>query len=169
MKKSLIIMLALISMALSACSSIQEAGRKVWGTSTTYLDPSRCEALSKTYTCAYDDCYDAVLSLSNVVVEQLKNAPKETNQILKGIKTKPSVLIHAGNPFSVFQEDRLRGIIVLMDVPGQVDTTEIGVFFTKYSGTKDVKLEITSLSTMARNKAAQAIFNLLDSKFPVAK
>ncbi|MBF0483674.1 MAG: hypothetical protein HQL25_03100 [Candidatus Omnitrophica bacterium] len=162
MKKILLIGLCVFA---AGCSFVQESGRKVWGTSTEHLSPAHLKALSKVYTCNYDDCYDTVLTLTQVA-QELKLDVKSNNPLLKD-KSDPNKKVYG--PYSVFIDDRLRGIIVFMDVPGQVDTTEVGVFFTKFARTNEIKIQVTSLSTRARDKAAQMIFSLLDKQYTSVK
>ncbi len=64
----------------------------------------------------------------------------------------------------VFQKSRLREFIVLMKVPDVVDTTEVGVFFSSLGG--KTRIDISSLSTPAKENAAGVIFTALAEAFP---
>ncbi len=69
-------------------------------------------------------------------------------------------------PFKLFIKDRSRRLLVVMGVPGSVDSTEVGVFFEP-AGDGQVVLEIASLSSHAAAAAAEIIFTDLERKFPV--
>lgn len=66
--------------------------------------------------------------------------------------------------FNIFQHDRIKGVIVVMGVPGNVDTTEVGLFLTVLSS-NSVKIEVTSKSTSAKKKVAEVVFKELASRF----
>ena len=55
-------------------------------------------------------------------------------------------------------------LIVVMGIEGNVDTTEVGIFFTQPNLTT-VKLEVSSLSSNAKRRVAQVIFDELDLRF----
>ena len=54
--------------------------------------------------------------------------------------------------------------MVAMGIEGNIETTEVGIFFTQPSLTT-VKIEVTSLSSSAKRKTAQLIFDELDLRF----
>ena len=64
----------------------------------------------------------------------------------------------------IFKKDEFKGYMVLMGVKGCVDTTQIGVFFVELSDDK-TRIEISSLSSNAKRKVAQALFHGLDIAF----
>ncbi|MBI5415562.1 MAG: hypothetical protein HZA29_01985, partial [Candidatus Omnitrophica bacterium] len=47
---------------------------------------------------------------------------------------------------------------------GNVDTTEVGIFFDEVSPST-VRVEISSLSSTAKRRVAAAVFNALDKRF----
>ena len=51
-----------------------------------------------------------------------------------------------------------------MGIAGNVETTEVGIFFSQPSLTT-VKLEVSSLSSSAKRLVAQVIFDELDLRF----
>jgi hypothetical protein len=66
-------------------------------------------------------------------------------------------------PFSVFLKDRIKSHMIVMNIPGNIDTTEAGIFFSyTENGTK---IDISSLSTTAKRTVAQAVFGELDKKY----
>ncbi|MFH1359451.1 MAG: hypothetical protein ABIJ41_00245 [Candidatus Omnitrophota bacterium] len=65
---------------------------------------------------------------------------------------------------TVFIQDRKKSMIVLMGIPEVIDTTEIGVFFLGL-GETETKVEISSLSQNAKNKASDLIFMRLAESF----
>lgn len=126
------------------CSQVAETGKSIWGSSTAALEQARVNALRRTYVCALDECFDAVLSLANNE-EALK---PQTEKL-----------------FDVFLKDRRKAHIVVMGIAGNVDTTEIGIFFDDM-GQDTIRIEISSLSSSAKAKAARAVFEELDLRFP---
>lgn len=125
------------------CGSITEVSKTLWGSSVRTLNNQRDEAISKSYVCTFDECFDAVLSLD------------QNNDVLEPQTEKY---------FDVFLKDRIESHIVVMGIPGQVDTTDAGIFFTPY-GTQSYIIEVTSLSTRAKEKVAHAVFAELDLRF----
>ena len=101
MYKKYFLILAVIF--LTGCSRVLDVPSTIWGSSTRALEEARVDALSKTYSCSFRECYQAVL------------------------------LIAKEKEFTVFIKDVPRQEIVLMKIPTSVDTTEVGVFFTELS------------------------------------
>lgn len=126
------------------CSQVAETGKSIWGSSTAALEQARVNALRRTYVCALDECFDAVLSLANNE-EALK---PQTEKL-----------------FDVFLKDRRKAHIVVMGIAGNVDTTEVGIFFDDM-GQDTIRIEISSSSSSAKAKAARAVFEELDLRFP---
>ena len=134
-------------LSLSACASVMEPFKVMWGSSTKALEDARVDALSHTYGCSLDECFNNVLSLAR--------DPKSTTPITKQF-------------FDVFIKDRIKKHIVVFGIKGNVDTTEVGIFFTNIDE-RTVKVEVTSLSTSAKKKVAEAIFTELSLNFPEIK
>ena len=180
-----------ILLALQGCSYapyITEPMKRIWGTSMMRLEKKRQEALKATYACSFDECYDAVLSLGrgkefDELIEpyyyhSLAVEPEGTTTPYRGIvpdvpqailpETQETVSTDKtskpGQIFDVFHKSRTKGYIVFMGTPGSVDTTEVGVFFTR-SRQDEIIIEIASLSTSAKNKAAEIVFAKLDRNF----
>jgi len=57
--------------------------------------------------------------------------------------------------------------MVLIGVPGSVDSTEVGVFFDP-SQEGQIKIDVSSLSSVAKVTAAELIFTELNKKFQTA-
>jgi hypothetical protein len=66
----------------------------------------------------------------------------------------------------IFLQDRVKSLIVLMNVPGCVDTTEVGLFFVTVD-TGKTRVEVSSLSEIAKMNTAEIIFPELAKNFPV--
>lgn len=62
-------------------------------------------------------------------------------------------------------KDPHRRHIVVIGIAGNVNTTEVGIFFDEV-GPSSVKIDITSLSSTAKRKVAKAVFDELDKRFP---
>ncbi len=144
MKQLRYILVLGIAVSFMGCSQAMETGKSVWGSSTAALEQARVNALRRTYVCTMDECFDAVLSLANNE-EALK---PETEKF-----------------FDVFLKDRRKAHIVVMGIAGNVNTTEVGIFFDDM-GQDTIRIEISSLSSSAKTKVARAIFEELDLRFP---
>ena len=66
-----------------------------------------------------------------------------------------------GNNYLIFQKDEVKGYIILMGIPGYVNTTEVGVFLVEVSG-HETRVELSSLSTNAKRAVAKTLFKGLD-------
>ena len=156
------------------CAPIKETAKVFWGSSTKALEKARRNALSKTYHCQFDQCFDAVLSLARKKTminlqgypEQSAAQPQLTTQDESVTEEKVSAK-QTGDFFEVFMKDRKSGYLVVMGIDGSVDTTEVGIFFSLYSPGV-IKIEISSLSSNAKRHVAQDIFGQLDLKFEPA-
>ena len=73
-----------------------------------------------------------------------------------------------GGFFDVFIDNRTKKHIVVMGIPGNVETTEVGIFFSQPSLTT-VKLEVSSKSSNAKRKVAEAVFDELNLRFSAAE
>ncbi len=126
------------------CSWLADMPRTLWGSSIRALENARLNALSRSYICSFDDCFDAVLSLGR-------------NESMYVPYTKRKV-------FDVFLKDRIRACIVVMGVKGNIDTTEVGIFFYP-SGKNAIRVDVSSLSSIAKEKVADSVFKELDMRF----
>ena len=121
-------------LSLGGCAVITEPFKVIWGSSTHALEGARDRGISITYSCDFDACYDAVLAIA-----------KERKYV-------------------IFINERLKRRMVVMDIPGNVNTTEVGIFFSELKKSQ-VKIDISSLSSTAKEKVAKVIFEGLDKRF----
>jgi hypothetical protein len=126
--------LLLVPVVLAGCSQSVEVARKVWGSSTRTLENERVRAVRDVYRCEYDECYNLVRNLGI-----LSDGGKKTD-----------------GPYKIFQENYKNGVVVVMGVPGNVDTTEVGIFLFRVK-VDETSVEVTSLSRSAKRKVAEAI------------
>ena len=138
------------------CAPIQEAGRTLWGSSTRALEKSRDEALIQSFNCSLDACYDTALELTGQGQQPASPPPAELS------------LGQAQDTFVLFSEDRRVHLFVVMGVPGSINTTEVGVFFTSVRADV-VRVEVASLSSYAKTRVADALFAYLARRFENAK
>lgn len=144
---------------------LYETAKFIWGSSVKRLEEARVDAIKGTYRCSFNDCYDSVLTLARsepVYVKKYNEDGKEIDD--KGNVKAPDPV----GFFDVFINDRVKKRIVVMGIKGNVDTTEVGIFFSQPNLTT-VKLEVSSLSSNAKRKVAEAIFTELDSHFSAVK
>ena len=197
-------------LSLGGCAVITEPFKVIWGSSTHALEGARDRGISKTYNCDFNSCYDAVLQIVNGVKEKPVNPsviekPEESNRIPSSTKDlKFSSLVAAQavlrqSRYVLFINERSRKRMVVMGIPGNVNTTEVGIFFSElltYSQPmeqnrtervgrdtdhndplllgksvkkSETKIDISSLSSTAKERVAQAIFEELDKKFQELK
>jgi len=160
-------------------STVSETVKVIWGSSTKALENARDEALTKTYQCSFNDCYDAVLALGRAKRiyrnyrqesqerddEDSEDGDNEDSEDGDNKNKEKAVDVPiAGGYFYVFINDRAKRHIVVMGIDGNVDTTEAGIFFSQPTLTT-IKLEISSLSSNAKRKVADIVFNELASRF----
>ena len=62
-------------------------------------------------------------------------------------------------------KDEVRSFMVVMNIPGCVDTTEVGVFFTDLPRQQGVKVELSSRSSPAKKAVAKVLFSELNDRF----
>ena len=120
----------------SGCASLWDAPKNIVGFSTKDMEDARAESLYQSYQGEFLDVFNAVIEIA-----------KE-------------------NKYYIFTKDEIRGMIVLMEIPGAVNTTEVGVFVMPLPGNKGVKVELSSRSTPAKRTVAQGLFLSLGKKFP---
>ena len=143
--------LAVLSLMVSACA-IKEAAKKVVGNSTqTLKEQSQSNALSQSFFCSYQACFDAVMSMAR---DNESSIPwKKTDQPNEGF-------------FHIFMNDLYANPphIIVMGIQGNIDTTEVGIFFVRTSR-ETIRVDISSLSSIAKRKVADAVFSQLSQKF----
>ncbi|HLD69415.1 MAG TPA: hypothetical protein VJA17_01505 [Candidatus Omnitrophota bacterium] len=133
-----IIIIIFVLLSAGGCARIMEPFRVMWGSSTRALEKARGQAISKTYPCEFNACFDAALEI---------------------VKERKYVL---------FVNERSNKRLVVMGIPGNVDTTEVGIFFHELKKS-EVWIDISSLSSTAKERVAKAVFDELDKKFKEQK
>lgn len=130
MKKTIMfskICFILMMLILNGCAFIKNTPATIAGYSFNDLEHRRQDALYQIYDASIVDCYHAVLTIA-----------KE-------------------NQHTIYYQNLERSMIVLMDIPGAVNTTEVGVFFKSLEHGK-VKVEIVSRSSFAKKTVANFFF-----------
>ena len=121
--------------SLAGCAGLWDAPKNIAGVSIRNMENRRPESIYQSYECSMNDCFNAIVEIASI------------------------------NKYNIFQKDEARGVIVLMDVPGAVDTTEVGVFLTMLEKRQGVKVEVSSRSSPAKRTAAVLFFAELAKKF----
>ncbi len=151
--------IVILCFLLIGCARIIDIPKVIWGSSTRALEEARADAISRTYRCSFGDCYDTVISFARKKTYK-KPVVSETDDFI--IATDDSGF------FDIFIKNRKKRHIVVMGITGNVDTTEAGIFFSQPTLTT-VKLEITSLSSIAKRTLSEKLFEELDLRFSVAE
>ncbi len=152
---------------IAGCAAIEEDAKLLWGSSTQALEDARNESLKETFSCPAQECFLSVIKFAEVQTPQISDDKLNVSKMNQPAKASDQKTVKVKN-FEVFLRDSSRNIIVLMGVPGSVNTTEVGVFFTPLENAKTA-VEISSLSTSAKIKAADMIFEQLGKEFQVIK
>ena len=120
--------LFLVCVLLAGCASVLDSPRSLLGVSTRDLELRRSQAVYKTLSCSPTDAFDAIEAFAEA------------------------------NKYLVFRKDRGALVLVLMRIPGAVDTTEVGVFLVPLDEGRSVRIEVSSRSSFARRVVAQNLF-----------
>jgi len=153
MKNSEKVILILLFSFCGGCSWVTEVGRTLWGTSTRALEDARKDAITMRFNCTFDECYDAVITLASE-----KSGEKAVSESTDSEDSTETVESY----FQIFHQNRIKGYIVVMNVPGNVNTTEVGIFFSRIKY-QETRIDVSSLSSSAKRRVAEAIqadFNL---------
>jgi len=158
---------------ISGCSYLEESAKIFMGTSTKGLNKTRAEAISQTYQCDFDSCFDVVLSLGVKYVGGKKYDDEESGSFFGGDeeeKEEEEIIEseYGDKSFTLFLKNRIRGEIVFMGIAGQVDTTEVGVFFDEWNA-DTINVEVASKSSLAKEQVALDVFARLDENFSKVK
>jgi len=157
---------AVAAILLSGCASVKEFAKSVWGSSTRALEEARSEAEGKTFRCSLDECFDAVLVLTEKeIVKPVVAEDQETEEDQELLYVEKLDAMVEVSPLDLFIKDRKRSLLVVMGVPGSVDTTEVGIFFDPQAD-GNVRVEVSSLSTNAKQITAKMVFSKLLESFP---
>ncbi|MFA5261049.1 MAG: hypothetical protein WC450_07475 [Candidatus Omnitrophota bacterium] len=155
MKKHFCFCVMSFLLCLWGCTPIQETGKTLWGSSTRALEKARGEALIREFECSLEDCYNTALELTRGQ-QTVPSLPEDSYSE----KTQET--------FVLFLEKRREHFFIVMGIPGSVNTTEAGVFFTSIRE-NIVQVEISSLSSYAKNRVADVVFAYLARRFESAK
>ena len=104
MNKHFVLVSMCAVMVLSGCSTIKEIGKGFAGVSTQVLEDKRKDALKKSFTLGYNDCYTKVKGI-----------------LARGVAA----------PY-IYSEDSKKKMIAIY--LSQEDTTPVGIFFTEEIG-----------------------------------
>jgi len=128
----LVFILILSLLPTGAHASPWELITDFFGPSVSKLERIKDKGAVRTYSIPYDEAFDKVLAL----IKEYK--------------------------LTAWGKNRKKGYIVVIDVPKQVDTTQVGIFFesTEQGGTK---ITISSLSSTALNRVSSMIFGGLET------
>jgi|GEM_PF-513414 len=120
-----------------------------------------------------------VLGCYGCTTEEIKDVPKtiwgSTTRVLEQARSNAITKTYDRNywdcfkaaqavarkKYVIFQKDEVRGIMVIMGIPGSVDTTEVGVFFVELSD-QQTRIELASLSTNAKRLLSKGLFHGMD-------
>lgn len=153
------------NIAPKSVPQLHETAKFIWGSSTKRLEDAKVNAIKATYHCSFKDCYDSVLTLARSEPVYIKKYNEEGEEIDDEGEVK---VPDKEGFFDVFIDDRVKKHIVVMGIKGNVDTTEVGIFFSQPNLTT-VKLEVSSLSSNAKRKVAEIVFKELDLHFSAVK
>lgn len=167
MKKIKWVYFFVVILSLGGCAALKEEAKKLWGSSTQALEEARNESLKASFFCPWETCFDSVVRYANVEKQHVLDEKINAEKMNQPDNPTDEQTVKAKN-FEVFLQDRRRRIIVLMGVPGSVNTTEVGVFFTPLENAATA-VEVSSLSTSAKIKAADILFSQLGKEFQVIK
>lgn len=123
------------AMFLPACSAWRDAPAGIAGVSTKALEDGRVDSIYQTYPCDIGACFDAVSAVAGK------------------------------SGYYIFSSDRTRGLVVLMKIPGCVDTTEVGVFLSHAPHGEGVLVELSSRSSLAKKTVAKTLLSDLADRF----
>lgn len=127
--------LVLLALTVSGCASLQDAPKKMAGVSRRSLEAAKADSIYQVYTCDMAACFDAVVDIA------------------------------AQEKYTIFMKDPVQGFISLMNIPGVVNTTEVGVFMTQLSHGQGVRVELSSRSSPAKKVVAKKLFSELGNQF----
>ncbi len=153
MKNCVCVIFIFVLLCLGGCAFIQETGKTLWGSSTRALENARKEALVKEFFCPLETCY-------NMALELTKSRPTEEAEVLAENSPEDLSLAEEQEIYVLFLENRREHFFVVMGVPGSVNTTEVGVFFSVVREDR-VRVEISSLSSYAKARVAHVVFSYL--------
>ncbi len=129
------VVILVAAVSFAGCAGTRASVGDFFGYGISDLEKARETGLSRVYPLPYDTAFDKAVEAA------------KTGKV------------------TVYKADRKRGIITIMDVPKQVDTTFIGVFVESVDAS-NTKITISSLSSTALTKAGMIIFGGMDGNAP---
>ena len=120
---------------LVGCSTLKDVSQNCLGVSTKDLEAGKADSIYQVYPCSVVACFEAVADIAHK------------------------------NKYYIFSKDEEHGLLVLMNIPGCVDTTEVGVFLSELPKQKGVKIELSSRSSPAKKIVAKILFSDLNDRF----
>ena len=151
-------------------ANVIESPKIVWGSSTRALEEARRGAISKAFACSFEECFDAVAAIALASEVDIETPDEKQQREEKEAEAEgqdgpfKAVDLLADQNFKIFIKNPRKRLLVIYNIPGSVDTTEVGVFFVP-GDDKKVTLEISSLSTNAKQTAARIIFEKLATQY----
>jgi hypothetical protein len=127
--------LLLAALCSVGCAGIRESTRSLAGVSVRRLEDARASAVRGEFSGTADQCYAFTAAQAQ----------------------------QAG--LLILQQNRSRLFLVITQIPGVVNSSEVGVFFVPI-GTRQTRVEIASPSELAKRKVAQWLLPLLREQFP---
>lgn len=115
-------------MFLAGCAHLTEATKEVWGSSIAHLERARSAGKSSKFALTLDECFE---------------------------KTQ-KILTTAGAV--VYLKDKEKKYLAAMNFTGHVDTTEVGIFFTKIED-RQTRVEVASMSPGLVDEVAAILFS----------
>ncbi|NLE65630.1 MAG: hypothetical protein GX606_06925 [Elusimicrobia bacterium] len=128
-------MILMILLLGTGCASLWDAPANILGFSRRDIQEARKDATYQMYAAERGDVYAAVLEVATEA------------------------------KYDIFLQDEVRGVVVVMGIPGLVNTTEVGIFLSSARNSPGVKVEIASRSTPAQRAVGQVLFSALREKF----
>ena len=115
------------------CASLKETGKQIWGSSISHLECSRSQGKSQEIPLSFGESF------------------QKTEKILKGMGA------------TVYLKDKDEKYMAAMNFQGHVDTTEVGIFFTKIEE-RLTRVEVASMSPELVQQVADILFAGLKEK-----
>ena len=111
----------------AGCATVQETGKKIWGSSITHLEEARPDGKSEKINLTLQECFD------------------RTEKILNNRSA------------VIYPKDKNKRYLVAMNFKGHVDTTQVGIFFTKIED-QLTQVEVASMSPSLVDEVAAFLF-----------
>lgn len=111
----------------AGCATVGETGKKIWGTSIAHLEAARPDGKSEKINLTLQECFD------------------RTEKILNNMSA------------VIYPKDKDKRYLVAMNFKGHVDTTQVGIFFTKIED-QLTQVEVASMSPSLVDEVAALLF-----------